>query len=153
MDIIFALTRSCEELFQLCLQILDQFLLLTMHGESDLSCDYKEIMRRYCQFIAVLWGGWVTLIQGIEGGSLLLLFVLAVKNEGRIGCYEKGIVGKEQWNPKMLNPNGTYAGSSIEKVSKKKNFMPTAGFSFGRFISKRKPFAKCSQVKKIIIFF
>jgi hypothetical protein len=24
---------------------------------------------------------------------------------------------KEQWNPKMLNPNGTYTGSSIENIS------------------------------------
>jgi hypothetical protein len=35
------------------------------------------------------------------------LLVLAVKNEGGVSCYEKGIVPKEQWNPKMLNPNGT----------------------------------------------
>ncbi len=88
-----------------------------MHGESDLSCDYNEIMCRYCQCIAVLWGGRATLIQGIEGGSLLLLLVLAVKNEGGVSCYEKGIVPKERWNPKMLNPNGTYTGSSIQNVS------------------------------------
>jgi hypothetical protein len=94
-DIIFASTRSCNELFQLYLQILDQFLLLTMHGESDLSCNYNEIMRRYCQCIAVPWGGRATSIQGIEGGSLLLLFVLALKNEGGVSCYEKGIVPKE----------------------------------------------------------
>jgi hypothetical protein len=66
-----------------------------MHGENELLCDYNEIMRRYCYCIAVAWGGWVTSIQGIEGGSLLLLLVLAVKNEGRVGCYEKGIVPKE----------------------------------------------------------
>ncbi len=58
-----------------------------MHGESDLSCDYNEIMRRYCQCIAVLWGGRATSIQGIEGGSLLLLLVLAVKNEGGVGFF------------------------------------------------------------------
>jgi hypothetical protein len=93
----------------------------------------------------VPWGGWATLIQGIEGGSLLLLLVLAVKNEGGVSCYEKGIVPKEQWNPKMLNPNGTYSGSSIKNVSNgKKEMTPTYWFSFGRFISKRKPFAKCS---------
>jgi hypothetical protein len=70
--------------------------------------------------------------------------VLAVKNEGGVGCYEKGIVPKEQWNPKMLNPNGKYAGSSTENVSNKKKEMTlTEGFSFGRFI-KKKPFAKCS---------
>ncbi len=86
-DIIFALTRSCNELFQLCLQILDWFLLLITHGESDLSCDYNEIMRRYCQCIAVPWGGRATLIQGIKGGSLLLLLVLAVKNEGDVRSF------------------------------------------------------------------
>ncbi len=52
-DIVFALTRSCNEFFQLRLQILYQFLLLTMHGESDPSCNYNEIIRRYCQCIAV----------------------------------------------------------------------------------------------------
>jgi hypothetical protein len=74
----------------------------------------------------VPWGGQATLIQGIKGGSLLLLLVLAVKNEGEIGCYEKGIVPKEQWNPKMLNLNGTYAGSSIKNISNgKKEMTPT----------------------------
>jgi hypothetical protein len=49
----------------------------------------------------------------------------------------------------MLNPNGTYAGSSIENVSNGKEEMtPTLGFSFGRFISKKKPFAKCSRFEK-----
>ncbi len=86
-DIFFALTRSCNELFQLRLQILDRSLLHTTHGESDLSCDYNEIMCRYCQCIAVPWGGCPTLIQGIEGGSLLLLLVLAVKNEGGDGSF------------------------------------------------------------------
>jgi hypothetical protein len=104
-DIVFASTRIRDELFQLCLQILDRFLLLTMHGESDLSWDYNEIMCRYYNCIALLWGGQSTSIQGIEGGSLLLLLVLAVKNEGGVRCYEKGIVPKKQWNPKMLNPN------------------------------------------------
>jgi hypothetical protein len=57
--------------------------------------------------------------------------VLAVENEGG-GCYEKGIVPKERSNPKMLNPNGTYAGSSIENVdNRKKEMTPTEGFSFG----------------------
>ncbi len=87
MDIIFALTRSCNELFQLRLQILDRFLLLTTHGESDLLCNYNEIMHRYCQCIVVPWGGRPTLIQGIEGDSLLLLLVLAVKNEGGVGSF------------------------------------------------------------------
>ncbi len=138
MDIVFALTRICNELFQLHLQILDQFLLLTTHGESYLSCDINEIMCRYYNCIAVPWGGQSTSIQGIKGGSLLLLLVLAVKNEGGVGCYEKGIVPKEQWNPKMLNPNGTYAGSSIKNDSNgKKEMTPTEGFSFGRFISKK----------------
>ena len=67
------------------------FFFFTMHGESDLLCDYNEIMRRYYNCIAVPWGGQSTSIQGIEGGSLLLLLVLAVKNEGGVGCYEKGI--------------------------------------------------------------
>ncbi len=126
MDIVFALTRFCDEFFNLHLHFLDQFLLFTMHGESKLSCDFNEIMCRYCHCIAVPWGGWATLIQGIEGGSLLLLLVLAVKNEGGVGCYEKGIVPKERWNPKMLNPNGTYTGSSIKNVSnRKKEMTPT----------------------------
>jgi hypothetical protein len=116
-NIVFALTRFCDEFFNLCLHFLDRFLLFTTHGESELSCNYNEIMHRYCHCIAVLWGGRATSIQGIEGGSLLLLLVLAVKNEGGVGCYEKGIVHKEKWNPKMLNPNETYAGSSIENVS------------------------------------
>jgi hypothetical protein len=97
-----------------------------MRGESKLLCDYNEIMLRYCHCITVPWGGWATLIQGIEGGSLLLLLVLAVKNEGGVRCYEKGIVPKEQWNPKMLNQNGTYAGSSIKNISnRKKEMTPT----------------------------
>jgi hypothetical protein len=50
----------------------------------------------------------------------LLLLVLAAKNEGGVGCYEKGIVPMEQWNPKMLNPNGTYAGSRIKNISNRK---------------------------------
>ncbi len=78
MDIVFALTRIHDELFQLCLQILDQFFLFNTHGESELLCDYTEIMRRYCHCIAVP-GGRAALIQGIEGGSLLLPLVLAVK--------------------------------------------------------------------------
>jgi hypothetical protein len=76
--------------------------------KSDLSCDYNETMHRYCQCIAVRWGGRVTLIQGIEGGSLLLLLVLAVqKREVSIGCFllekmrKEDIRNgtKEQWNP------------------------------------------------------
>ncbi len=113
-DIVFALTRFCNEFFNLHLHFLDRFLLFTMHGESELLCNYNEIMRRYCHCLVVQCGGRGTSIQGIKGGSLLLLLVLAVKNEGGVGCYEKGIVTKEQWNPKMLNPNGTYAGSSIK---------------------------------------
>ncbi len=93
-DIVFASTRICDEFFQLCLQFFDQFLLFNMHGESELWCNYNEIMRRYYNCI-----GRATLIQGIEGGSLLLLLVLAVKNEGGVGCYEKGIVPEEQRNP------------------------------------------------------
>jgi hypothetical protein len=68
----------------------------------------------------VPWGCRATSIQGIKGGSLLLLLVLAVKNEGGVGCYEKGIVPKERWNPKMLNSNETYAGSSIKNISNRK---------------------------------
>jgi hypothetical protein len=88
-----------------------------MHGESDLLCYYNEIMHRYYNCIALLWGDQLISIQGIKGGSLLLLLVLAVKNKGGVGCYEKGIVPKKRWNPKMLNPNGTYAESSIKKGS------------------------------------
>ncbi len=40
-DIIFALTSICDELFQLRLHFLDRFLLFNMHGENDLSCDYN----------------------------------------------------------------------------------------------------------------
>ena len=70
-DNAFASTSIHDELFQLHLQFLDQFLLFNTHGESELSCDYNEIMRRYCQCIAVRWEGRATSIQGIEGGSLL----------------------------------------------------------------------------------
>jgi hypothetical protein len=76
--IVFASTRIHDELLQLCLQILDRFLLFNTHGESELSCGYNEIMRRYCHCIAVP-GGRAALIQGIKGGSLLLLLVLAAK--------------------------------------------------------------------------
>jgi hypothetical protein len=93
-DIVFASTRIRNEFFKLRLQFLNQFLLFNTHDESELWCNYNEIMRRYYNCI-----GWATLIQGIEGGSLLLLLVLTVKNEGGVGCYEKGIVPKEQWNP------------------------------------------------------
>jgi hypothetical protein len=49
----------------------------------------------------------------------------------------------------MLNPNGTYAGSSIKNISNgKREMTPTQGISFGIFISKRKPFATCSSFKK-----
>ncbi len=105
MDIVFASTRICDEFFQLRLQFLDQFLLFIMHGESEISCNYNEIMRRYYQCITVPGGGRAASIQGVKGGSLLLLLVLAVKNEGGVDCYEKGIVPMERWNPKMLNPN------------------------------------------------
>ncbi len=94
MDIGFALTGIRDKYFQLRLQFLDQFLLFNMHGESELSCNYNEIMHRYYNCIV-----WATSIQGIKGGSLLLILVLAVKNEGGVGCYEKGIVPKERWNP------------------------------------------------------
>ncbi len=76
--------------------------------KSDLSCDYNEIMHRYCQCIAVRWGGQATLIQGIKEGSLLLLLVLAAKKwEVLIGCLllekmkKEDIRNgtKEQWNP------------------------------------------------------
>jgi hypothetical protein len=64
--------------------------------KSDLSCDYNEIMHGYCQCTAVQWGGQVTLIQGIEGGSLLLLLVLAVKKrEVSIGCFLLEKIRKE----------------------------------------------------------
>ncbi len=89
MDIVFASTRICNEFFQLHLQFLDRFLLFNTHDESELWCNYNEIMRRYYNCI-----GRATSIQGIEGVSLLLLLVLAVKNEGGVGCYEKGIVPK-----------------------------------------------------------
>ncbi len=39
MDIVFALTSIHDELFQLHLHFLDQFLLFNMHGENDLSCN------------------------------------------------------------------------------------------------------------------
>ncbi len=95
MDIVFSPARFCDEFFNLRLHFLDRFLLFTMHGESELLYNYTVIMRRYCHCIAVPWGGQGTLIQGIEGGSLLLLLVLAVKNEVGVGCYEMGIVPKE----------------------------------------------------------
>jgi hypothetical protein len=80
-----------------------------MHGESDLSCDYNEIMHRYCQYIAVQWGGRLASIQGIKGGSLLLLLVLAVKKkEVLIGSFllekdeereDRRNGTKVRWNP------------------------------------------------------
>ncbi len=45
-DIIFALTRLCDEFFYLHLQFLDRFLLSVAHGESELSCNYDEITRK-----------------------------------------------------------------------------------------------------------
>jgi hypothetical protein len=33
-------------------------------------------------------------------------------------------------------------------LKRKKEMTPTLGFRFGRFISKKKPFASCSQVEK-----
>jgi hypothetical protein len=91
-DIVFASTGIRDEFFQLRLQFLDRFLLFNTHGESELWCNYNEIMCRYYNYI-----GRATLIQGIKGGSLLLLLVLAVENEGGVGYYEnKGIVSKEQ---------------------------------------------------------
>ncbi len=96
MDIVFALTRIHDEFFHLRLQFLNQFLLLTTHGESELSCNYIEIMRRYCHCIAVQCGGRATLIQGIKGRSLLLLLVLAVKNEGRGQLLEEKVKKKEE---------------------------------------------------------
>ena len=50
MDILFGSTRICNEFCQLDLQLLDWFLLMlsTTYGESELSCNYNEIMRRYC---------------------------------------------------------------------------------------------------------
>ncbi len=40
-DIVFALTSICDELFQLHLHFLDQFPLFNTHGENDLSCNYN----------------------------------------------------------------------------------------------------------------
>ncbi len=40
-DIVFASTSICDELFQLRLHFLDQFLLFNTHGENDLSCNYN----------------------------------------------------------------------------------------------------------------
>ncbi len=60
--------------------------------------NYGATTMKSCIDTTIALGG-ETSIQGIEGGSLLLLLVLAVKNEGGVGCYEKGIVPKEQWNP------------------------------------------------------
>ena len=77
--------------------------------KSDLSCDYSDILHRYCQFIAVWWGGRATSIQGIEGGSLLLLLMLGVKKrEVSIGCFllekdeereDRRNGTKVRWNP------------------------------------------------------
>jgi hypothetical protein len=74
--------------------------------------------------------------------------VLSVKNEGGVGCYEKGIVPKERWNPQRLNLKGTYVGSGIKNVDNgKKEMTPTLGFSFGRFFSKKKPFVSVLDSK------
>ncbi len=41
MDIIFASTSICNELFQLRLHFLNRFLLFNTHGENDLSRNYN----------------------------------------------------------------------------------------------------------------
>jgi hypothetical protein len=51
----------------------------------------------------VQYGGWVTSIQGIKERSLLLLLVLAVKNEGRGWLLEKNVKKKEE--EFITNPN------------------------------------------------
>jgi hypothetical protein len=40
-DLVFASTSICDELFQLRLHFLDRFLLFNTHGENDLSFDYN----------------------------------------------------------------------------------------------------------------
>ena len=48
LDILFSLTRICNDICKLHLQLLDRFLLSTTHGECELLWNYNEIMRRYC---------------------------------------------------------------------------------------------------------
>ena len=72
---------------------------------------------------------------------MLLLLVLAVKNEGGVGCYEKGIVPMERWNPKMLNPNEhTQEAVSKTFLTGKKEMMPTLEFHMGILFSKKESF-------------
>ncbi len=106
MDIVFASTRFCNEFFNLRFHFLDQFLLFTMHGESELSCDYNEIMHRYCHCIAVPWGGRATSIQGIKGGSLLLLLVLAVKKREGLDLSFLRRMKKRGWKELYLCNDG-----------------------------------------------
>jgi hypothetical protein len=87
-DIVFASTSINN-----CLHFLDRFLFYNTHGENDLSCDYN-VHRGAVRDRA-------TSIQGIEGGSLLLLLVLAVKkrevSDMRKENRRNGT--KVQWNP------------------------------------------------------
>jgi hypothetical protein len=64
------------------------------------------------------------LIRGIEGGSLLLLLVLAVKKREvsglsflrRMRIEDRRNGTKMRWNPYRLNPKGIYVGSDIKNV-------------------------------------
>jgi hypothetical protein len=93
-------------------------------------------MHRYCQCIAVRWGGQLALIQDIEGGSLLLLLVLAVKKrEVLIGSFL------------LENPKGTYVGSGIKNVyNGKKEMTPTLGFGLGRIYFKKETFCNVFSI-------
>ena len=97
-DIVFASTSIRDEI-QLRLHFLDQFLLFYTHGENDLSCNYN-VHRGAVRDLG-------DNVQGIEGGSLLLLLVLAVKKREvsglsflrRMRKEDRSNGTKVRWNP------------------------------------------------------
>ncbi len=146
MDIYFASTRIRNELFQLRLQFLDWFLLFTTHGESELLCDYNEIMHRYCHCITVLWGRRAISIQSIKGGSLLLLLVSAVKKrEGLALSFLRRMKkrGYKEWyqgtmESKEIKSKRNIRRKRYQKCLQWKKMTPTLGFSFGRIYFKKR---------------
>jgi hypothetical protein len=94
----------------------------------------------------VPWGGQPTSIQGIKRGSLLLLLVLAVKNEGGIGSFflkKDEERGQKEWYQGTMETIEIKSKRNIhrkqyqKRLQLKKEMTPTLGFSFGRFFFKK----------------